>query len=43
MARSEGDQLLTGAFHATMEKIAKKWNGNESSFINNTFSKRLQL
>ena len=33
MARSEGDQLLTGAFHATMEKtqadilqIAKKWN-----------------
>ena len=33
MARSEGDQVLAGVFHAVMEKkeadilqIAKKWN-----------------
>ena len=47
MASSEGDQLLSGAFHAIMDKIEAdilhiaKWQrsriGNESSSIKDTF------
>ena len=45
MTRSDGDLLLTGAFHATMDKIeadvlqiAKKWNWKWISYIKNNFS-----
>ena len=52
MASSEGDQLLTGAFHAIIDqmeankiylKLQRSGIGNESSCIKHTFSARFQL